>query len=74
MTKQKKGVGFEKAGRFLDEELQRLIDFVNDRVVPATRQDGEKILRSAAEKLQKAADRLAAQKEEKKGPSEKTGP
>jgi hypothetical protein len=50
---------FEDIGRTLDREVQRLIDFVNDRVVPVARQDSEAALRKAARKLEQLADRLA---------------
>ncbi len=69
MREQKsRGVGFEQMGRFLDGELQRLMDFVNDRVVPGTCPNCEGLLRRAAEEFQRAADRLAAQKEKKTRP------
>ncbi len=56
---QKSGT-FEDIGRALDRELQRLIDFVNQRVVPAAREDSEALLRGAADRLHALADRLAA--------------
>jgi len=52
---------FEDIGRTLDHEVQKLIDFVNDRVVPAARQDSEVVLRKAARKLEQLADRLASE-------------
>ena len=48
------------AGRKVDQELQRLIDYVNNKLVPATRENTEVILRRASEKLKEMADRLAA--------------
>lgn len=60
---------FEDVGRVLDRELQRLIDFVNDRVVPAAREDSEVLLRRAAERLENLADRLAARRAEGGPPS-----
>jgi hypothetical protein len=53
---------FEDLGRALDCEIQKLIDFVNDRVVPAARQDSEVVLRKAAQKLEQLADRLASER------------
>ncbi len=53
---------FEDIGHTLDRELQKLIDYVNDRVVPAAREDSEVVLRKAARKLEQLADRLAAQR------------
>jgi len=51
---------FEDIGHTLDREVQKLVDFVNDRVVPAARQDSEAALRKAARKLEQLADRLAS--------------
>ncbi len=52
---------FEDIGRSLDRELQRLVDFVNNRVVPAARQDSERMLRRTASVLEQLADKLKAQ-------------
>jgi hypothetical protein len=54
---------FEDVGRALDRELQRLVDFVNERVVPAARDDTESLLRKTSEKLNTLADRLAARRQ-----------
>lgn len=53
---------FEDFGYTLDKELQRLIDFVENRVVPAARQDSEVLLRKAARMLDQLADHLAKQR------------
>ena len=49
---------FEEAGKALDRELRRLLEFVNSKVVPAARQDAEAMLRRAADQLHEMADRL----------------
>lgn len=54
---------FEDVGRTLDRELQRLIEFVNNKVVPAAHQDTEALLRRAADRLHELADRLAARRQ-----------
>jgi len=66
--------GFEDVGRTLDRELNRLIEFVNSRVVPAARSDAESLLRGAAEKLQAVADRVARQKQADDEEAEKAPP
>jgi bisphosphoglycerate-dependent phosphoglycerate mutase len=60
---------FQDAGRRLDErvesaiprveeEIRRLISYLNDEVVPNLRQDSAKVLRSAADQLRKFASHL----------------
>lgn len=54
---------FEDVGRTLDKELKRLLDFVNNRVVPAARDDTEEMLRRAADALHELADRLGGRRQ-----------
>ena len=60
---------FEHAGRKLDEqfgafsdrmeeEVRKVVDYLNDRVVPEVRQNSSKALRVAAEQLGRLADHL----------------
>lgn len=60
---------FEDIGRALDRELQRLVEFVNERVVPAARQDSEVLLRRTARVLDQLADRLISSRQEAAGQS-----
>lgn len=63
MAEQRKS-GFavlEDAGRRIDQEVKRLVDYMNNRVVPAAREDTEAILRRASDTLKGLADRLASQ-------------
>ncbi len=60
---------FEDIGRALDRELQRLVEFVNERVVPAARQDSEVLLRRTARVLDQLADRLTTSRQEAAGQS-----
>lgn len=46
----------EELGRKLDRELQQVIDYLNDEVVPTVRTGSSKALRTAAEKLARIAD------------------
>jgi len=42
----------------IEEELHRVVTYINDRVVPDIRRDGTVALRAAAEQLQKLAQRM----------------
>jgi hypothetical protein len=47
---------FENMGRKLDDEVEKLIDYINDEVVPQVRQHSSRALRIAADKLARFAD------------------
>lgn len=47
---------FENAGRRVDEEIEKLISFLNDEVVPSVREHSTKGMRAAAEQLNRLAD------------------
>ena len=49
---------FEQAAREVEAEVKRVLDFVEERVVPRARRDGEKVLRRVAEELRRWADHL----------------
>jgi hypothetical protein len=69
-TNQQSGTGpFENAGRTVDEhlsdfsgrfeqEVRRVITYLNDQVVPEVRDNGSKALRVAADQLSRLADHL----------------
>ena len=42
----------------LEEELRRVVTYINDQVVPEIRENGTQALRAAAEELQKLAQRM----------------
>lgn len=42
----------------VEEEVKKVINYLNDEVVPEVRQNSSRALRSAAEQLAKLADRL----------------
>ena len=42
----------------VEEELKKLIDYLNDQVVPQLRQGSSDALRSAADRLRKLAEQL----------------
>lgn len=49
---------FEDAGRAIDREVARLVDYLDHKVKPATRQDMSEPLRKASKRLAKLADDL----------------
>jgi hypothetical protein len=42
----------------VEEELRRVVTYINDQVVPEIRENGTQALRAAAEELQKLAQRM----------------
>jgi len=48
-------VNFEEAGRAVDREVARLMDYLDREVKPATRQEMAKLLHRASERLKKLA-------------------
>jgi hypothetical protein len=59
---------FENAGRRVDEEIEKLISYINDEVVPSARKHSTQGMRIAAEKLNWLADYME-QKESPEAPS-----
>jgi hypothetical protein len=68
-SESKTGGRFENAGRRVDEglgtaiprvqeEIRKIIAYLNDEVVPHVRQDSSQALRTAAERLRNLADHL----------------
>jgi hypothetical protein len=51
-------VNFEEAGRAVDREVAKLLDYLDREVKPATRQEMAKLLHRASERLKKLADDL----------------
>jgi hypothetical protein len=51
-------MNLEEAGKAVDAEVKKLIDFVENKVRPATRRELAELLRKASESLAKAASRL----------------
>jgi hypothetical protein len=49
---------WEDVGAKTQEELRRIVQFLNDEVVPEVRRSGSTALRSAADKLQKLAQHM----------------
>ncbi|MFP5229909.1 MAG: hypothetical protein ACLGXA_20025 [Acidobacteriota bacterium] len=49
---------FGACGDRIEDEVKRVIGYLNDRVVPDVRQNSSKALRTAAEQLGRLADHL----------------
>ncbi len=49
---------FEDAGRAVDREVAKLVEFLDRRVKPTTREEMAKLLRKASERLTKLAESL----------------
>lgn len=46
------------AGARVEDDLRRLIDYINDEIVPDVRKNGTEALRAAAEELHRLAQRI----------------
>jgi hypothetical protein len=46
------------AARHVEEDLRRVVTYINDEVVPDVRQNGSEALRSAARELEKLAQKM----------------
>ena len=49
---------FGNAGERIEEDVRKVITYLNDRVVPEVRENSSKALRMAAEQLTKLAEHL----------------
>ena len=49
---------FDDLGERIEEDLKRVIDYLNERVVPEVRQNSSKALRIAADQLNRLAEHL----------------
>jgi len=49
---------FEEAGKVIDSEITKLVEFVDNKVKPSTRQEMAQLLKKASEKLTKLAESL----------------
>ena len=51
-----------EAGSRIEEEVRRVVQYINDEVVPEVRSNGSDALRSAAAELKKLADYMDSRK------------
>jgi hypothetical protein len=56
---------FERAAREIQVDVKRAIEYIETNIVPKARRDGEKVLRSLSEELNRWADRLHDEKQNK---------
>lgn len=49
---------FGDAGACVEDDLRRLVQYMNDEVVPEVRRNGPNVLRRTAAELEKLADRM----------------
>lgn len=49
---------FEDAGRAIDQEIEKILQFLRQKAKPAARRDTAKVLRQAAERLSRLAAKL----------------
>ena len=57
-----------------EEELKRVVAYINDEVVPEVRRNGSSALRAAAAELQKLAQRMDDRRAATNPPPPKAGP
>ncbi len=50
--------GLGQAAREVEAEVKRVLELIEERVVPRARRDGEKVLRRISEELSRWADHL----------------
>jgi hypothetical protein len=62
-----------EAGTRVEEDLRRVISYINDEVVPDVRRNGSEALRAAAAELQRLAQRMD-ERAGRKPPSPKDTP
>ena len=56
---------FGRAAREVEVEVKRAIEYIENNIVPKARRDGEKVLRSLSVELNRWADRLHDEEQNK---------
>jgi len=51
-------MNFEEAGKAIDAEITRLVEFLDKKVKPATKQEMAQLLKKASERLSKLAESM----------------
>jgi hypothetical protein len=54
--KKDRNASFENMGRRMDDEIEKLVSYLNDEVVPSVRSHSTRAMRIAASKLSQFAD------------------
>lgn len=60
----------ENVGVRVEEDLRKLVQYINDEVVPEVRRNGSEALRSAAAELARLADRMEHRKSSGSAPQQ----
>jgi hypothetical protein len=56
---------FEQAGKKLDEEVRKIVEYLETKAVPSARKDTSKFLRYASKQLEKLAENMDREQEKK---------
>jgi len=64
----------KEAGGRIEDEVRRVITYINDEVVPDVRRNGSEALRSAAAELEKLARKMDDRRGSAKAPQDNTRP
>ncbi len=57
---------FETAGKKIDVEVRKIVEYLETQAIPSARRDTSKFLRFAADQLQKLAEKMDREQAEKK--------
>ncbi|MBZ5555123.1 MAG: hypothetical protein LAO21_20600 [Acidobacteriia bacterium] len=49
---------FEQAGKKLDEEVRKIVEYLETKAIPSARKDTSKFLRYASKQLEKLAENM----------------
>ena len=55
----------ESAGKKLDEEVRKVVEYLEKEAIPSARKDTSQFLRFASKQLEKLAEKLDKEKQEK---------
>jgi len=56
---------FENAGKKLDEEIKKIVEYLETEAIPSARKDTSKFLRFASKQLEKLAEKMDREREGK---------
>lgn len=56
---------FESAGKKLDEEIRKIVEYLEKEALPSARKDTSKFLRYASEQLEKLAEKMDREQHKK---------
>lgn len=56
---------FEAAGKKVDQEVRKIVEYLETKVIPSARKDTSKFLRYASKQLEKLAENMDREQEKK---------